>query len=66
VGALHPVAAVAHRPSRSRPVLLGRPALVLDKLEWVIWALAISQGLQVMITTFWRAGRNLVRPRALR
>lgn len=34
-------------------------ALVLDQLEWVIWALAISQGLQVVITTFWRAGHNL-------
>ena len=34
-------------------------ALVLDRLEWVIWALAISQGLQALITTVWRAGHNL-------
>ena len=34
-------------------------ALVLDRLEWVIWALAISQGLQVMVTTIWRAGHNI-------
>ncbi|MBK9030007.1 MAG: CDP-alcohol phosphatidyltransferase family protein [Myxococcales bacterium] len=34
-------------------------ALVLDRLEWVIWALAVSQGLQVLISTVWRAGHNL-------
>ena len=33
-------------------------ALVLDRLEWVIWALAVSQALQVVITTVWRAGHN--------
>ena len=33
-------------------------ALVLDRLEWVIWALAVSQALQVLITTVWRAWHN--------
>lgn len=34
-------------------------ALVFDRLEWVIWALAVSQGLQVLITTVWRASHNV-------
>ena len=34
-------------------------ALVFDRLEWVIWALAVSQGLQVLITTGWRAWHNV-------
>jgi len=34
-------------------------ALIFDRLEWVIWALAVSQGLQVLITTIWRASHNV-------
>lgn len=34
-------------------------ALVVDRLEWLIWALVISQGLQAFVTTIWRAHHNL-------
>lgn len=33
--------------------------LVLDRLEWLIWLLVISQGLQTVIATGWRAVHNL-------
>jgi phosphatidylglycerophosphate synthase len=32
--------------------------LVFDRLEWLIWALVVSQGLQTVVTTVWRANHN--------
>ena len=34
-------------------------ALIVDGLEWLIWALVVTQSAQTAITTVWRAGHNL-------